>query len=65
MHVSSKMVMFGILSVGILAIALIISGAVLSAMREIHSPPGLIVIVWILLMLGAVFLIYKLRWLAD
>lgn len=65
MHVSSKMVMFGILSVGILAIALIISGAVLSAMREIHSPSSLIVIVWILLMLGAVFLIYKLRWLAD
>jgi len=65
MHVSSKMVMFGILAVGIFAIALIINGAILSTMRSMHAPAGLITIVWILLMLGAVFLIYKLRWLLD
>jgi len=59
------MVMFGILAVGIFAIALIINGAILSTMRSMHAPAGLITIVWILLMLGAAFLIYKLRWLLD
>lgn len=59
--ISSGRLMFVILSVGIIVMALIIGGAILSAMRTLNASSSLTAIVWILVMLGAVFVIYKLK----
>jgi hypothetical protein len=59
--ISSRSIVFAIFSLGIIVIALIVGGAVLSLMRSAYAPSGLTAIVWILVMLAAIYAIYKLR----